>query len=90
MPEPSTAAELAGVVRPHPQLEAVGEIPMVTDHDRAVVRRKLTAWGQSDLIEMVLGELYCDNMRCRVNTFEHGEDGLCPGVGCAWPGGVLR
>jgi hypothetical protein len=23
--------------------------------------------------------LYCDNIRCRVNTFEHGSNGRCPG-----------
>lgn len=22
--------------------------------------------------------LYCDSLYCRVNTFEHFEDGLCP------------
>jgi hypothetical protein len=28
--------------------------------------------------------LYCDNGRCRVNTFEHGHNGRCPG--CDRPG----
>lgn len=40
--------------------------------------------------------LYCDNLRCRVNTFErgdgsdyvHGIDGLCPG--CGNEGEVIR
>lgn len=25
--------------------------------------------------------LYCDLVRCRVNTFEAGKDGKCPGCG---------
>jgi hypothetical protein len=28
--------------------------------------------------------LYCDTARCRVNTFEHGPSGRCPG--CGWDG----
>ena len=33
--------------------------------------------------------LYCDNTRgCRVNTFERGEDGLCPA--CGEPGKEMR
>lgn len=25
--------------------------------------------------------LYCDDASCRVNTFEAGDDGTCPGCG---------
>lgn len=25
--------------------------------------------------------LYCDQIRCRVNTFEAGDDSTCPGCG---------
>lgn len=25
--------------------------------------------------------LYCDETSCRVNTFEHGTHGTCPGCG---------
>lgn len=32
--------------------------------------------------------LYCDLVSCRVNTFERGDSGECPG--CGEPGEVLR
>ena len=32
--------------------------------------------------------LFCDDTGCRVNTFEHGADGACPG--CGSTGGNLR
>lgn len=28
--------------------------------------------------------LYCDTASCRVNEFEHGDDGECPA--CGFPG----
>lgn len=31
--------------------------------------------------------LYCDDAKCRVNTFECGASGFCPG--CGKPGEVL-
>jgi len=31
--------------------------------------------------------LYCDTARCRVNTFERGQDGACPG--CLTQGEVI-